>query len=726
MATVVRDVIDDTRVVLRTLKRAPGFVTIAVVVLALGFGVTGAVFSTVNGWLAVDKAIPNAEHLVSVSPRETGVASPGAYFRELSYTRLFERRLRTITGLFATLPAHVVLSFNDLSVNARMESVTGAYFRSVGVAPLVGRTLGPDDDRPGNGLPVVLGEGAWRRLFAADPGVIGRPIRVSGLLGTIVGVMPASVHGFTVPTNTIVDVWTPMAAARSLLVHSDQALQAQVFGRLVEGASFRQAEAELRVAGVGFDPDSPRLGASLFPVERGVMPARVLLGLRVAGSGLVALSSLVLLIACANLANLLLARSAARSSEVAIRMALGASPSRIVRLQLLETGCITAVGGAAGFVLVIWASRVVGEFTLPMSGGGVAAGRLLVDAWLLVFFFVLVASASVAIGVLPAMRAVRIDPGQVLAWSGSRGHATGRFERNRTLLVASQVAASTVLLVVAGLFVQSARHASRYDVAFDASHLVIGHLNFSGQPWDEREGLARQDRLLTVARSMAGVRAAVVTTALPAGGGGELAAIEAEDSDLGKGEYGPPCRCVSASPGLFNVLGPLPVRGRDFLNADRKGERGVAVVNDTAASLLWPGRNPIGRRLRIRKGDPLEVVGVVADTDHTAQDPPDRVLRLLADGAALRAVLRARGLGHLLLGFSVASVGFHPGARNARRGDVRRQHGRGAPQPGRNDVALSRSGSGDPRRDWSHHRRRGAVRRHGLRRWPSSVRVRRA
>jgi predicted permease len=624
VGTIARDAIDDIPVALRTMRRSPGLVVTAVIVLASGSAITGAVFSTVNGWLSAGAAIPHAERLVVVAPTHDGVANPTGYFKQASYARLFELRLHTVRDLFATMPVPAIVSVDGTSVSVRMEAVTGAYFVAVDVPPLLGRALRPDDDRAGSGVSVVLGELAWRRFLAADAGVIGRPIRLSGLLCTIVGVMPATVRGFSVPSTTVVDVWAPMAAVRPLAAGSDGLVSAQVFGRLAEGVSFRQAAAEMGVAGSRFDPDDAALGAVLLPVERGVMPERVRFGLRSIGTGLVALSSLVLLIACANLANLLLARSASRSSEVAVRMALGASPSRILRLQLVETGCLTALGGAAGFALVTWTSRLVGRFTFLTSRGSTGTAILLVDGWVLAYFFALIAVAAVAIGILPAMRAIRMDPAQVLASSGARGRATGRFERKRTLLVASQVAASTVLLIVAGLFVRSAMHAAHYDVAFETNHLAMGSFDFGALGWDEQRGRQQQETLLAVARSIPGIRNAALSTGLPAGGGGNLVSIEAEEADLGTREFGPPCRCLSVSPEFFDVVGSRRLRGREFAPADSGAGRGVVIVNEVAASRLWPGRDPIGRRLRIRKGHALDVVGLVAETDRTADDIVER------------------------------------------------------------------------------------------------------
>ena len=652
--------IEDFALAFRTLRRSPGFALISVIILALGFAITGAVFSTVNGLLSGRAVVPHAERLVYVSLTENGAVAADRLFKEVAYTRLFERRLRTVCDLFAVTPLHALLAVNNESVQVRVEAVTGSYFRAVGVAPLLGRPLHPDDERAGNGNPVVLGESAWRRLFGGDPGVVGHPVRLSGRLFTIVGVMPATVRGFSTPTLFTPDLWAPIASLRPLLAPKGQTVWGQVFGRLAAGASFRQAEAEIRLVGSRFGPDDAEAGLALLPIERGVTGRGYRLAMGSIGTGLVALSSLVLLIACANLANLLLARGASRSSEVAIRMALGASPSRILRLQFLETGSVTALGGAVGFAIVIWVSRLLGRFPIGDSLGIPITGALLVDVRVLAFFLVLIASASVAIGILPAMRTIRIDPVQILASSGSRGRTTGRFERMRTLLVASQVAASTVLLVVAALFVRSALHASHYDAAVDARHLAIGHFSLSALQWDEQRGRRLHEALLTAARTMPGTRGAALSTGLPAGGGGELVAIEADDWHLGNSQYGPPCRCLSVSPGFFDVVGPLHIRGRDFTTGDVASARKVVIVNEVAASRLWPGRDPIGRRLRIRKEDARNVIGVVPETERTAADTAERCYVFVPMEQRYRPqfVLAVRGTGAAgsLLGPLTASV----------------------------------------------------------------------
>jgi predicted permease len=453
--------------------------------------------------------------------------------------------------------------------------------------------------------------------------VIGRSIRIAGLYCTIVGVMPNTVRGFTSPTNSAVDIWAPMMGVRSVVAPGGKAVWGQVFGHLADGASFRQAEAELQVAGAHFDPDVVDLGATARRVEQGVAPARARLAIGAMSTALVALSALVLMIACANLGNLLLARSASRSAEFAIRTALGASPAQILRLQLLETTTLAAMGAAVGAALVTGLSRTIGRFTLYTDGGSVMTGTLLVNGWVIAYFFLVMAATAVAIGIAPAMRAIRLEPARVLASSGSRG-MSHRFERKRTVLVASQVAGSTVLLIVAALFLQSAFRASRYGATFDTQHVVMGSFDFGSAGWDERRGRTEQEALLTAARSRPETRNAALSTGLPASGDGEMVSIEPADRVFSDREYGPPCRCLSVSPGFLNVLGLSPLRGRDFDAADQDASRGTAIVNETAASQLWPGTDPIERRLRIRKGEALTVVGMVGDTDRTTQDVSDR------------------------------------------------------------------------------------------------------
>lgn len=606
--------------VFRGMRRSPAFVVTSVLLISIGCGLTGAVFATVRGWLSLDRAIPNADRLVVVAPVRDGTVRPTSYFRESSYQRLFETgRFRTVHHLFATQPERVVVSTGDASLTVRMEAIAGAYFEAIGVPPLLGRPLVVGEANDSGRVPVVLGEGAWRRLFQGDPNVVGRPVKLSDRPAIIVGVMPHRVRGFTVPTSTIVDLWAPVQGVR--WVDGPRTIPSgQVFGRLADGASVAEAQAEFGVAAIEFDPNEPGLAASILPVEYGVISARARLGLRLFGTALVALSSLVLLITCANLASILLARGASRASELAVRTALGATPGQILRVQLIETGAVAGLGALIGFAMITWASRLFGGFTLFQEGGSVGTGALVVDAWVAGYFLALAIGAGLAVGVLPALRAIRTDSAQVLASSGARGRTTGRFERLRTGLVASQVAATTVLLVVGGLFARSALRASDYEVLFDARRVALGSFNFGASDWTEQQGRVQQERLLAIARSIPGVEAASVSTGLPAGGGGELVDIETDEA--ARGDVA--CRALSISPDYFDVIGRSPRRGRRFTRNDGTVRPGVAIVSEAAASRLWPGRNAVGQRLRIRRGEPLEIVGILGEMDRTAVDAADR------------------------------------------------------------------------------------------------------
>jgi len=612
--------IDDISAVARTLRRSPVFAAAAVVILGLGFAVTGAVFSAVAGWLSFRAAVPNADHLVFVEPTDRGEPRPNGYFKESSYERLFELKLDTLRDLFATAPFPVVLSTNGLSTNVRMEAVAGQYFAAIGVPPLLGRTIqSPIDDVAGV-VPVVLAEGAWRRLFNEDRRVLGRTIRVSGLPGVVVGVMPAALRGFTSPTNTAVDLWAPVEAVRSVVAPNHRAFAAQVFGRLVDRDTLEQAQAELRIAASGFDPNAVDIGAIAVPVEEGVSPRRARLAIGAMSTALVAVSALVLVIAGANLANLLMARGAARSGEYAIRIALGASPSRILRLQLLETTSIALMGGAAGLAFVTWLSRFVGRFTLYTDGGSVMTGALLVNGWVIAYLFAAMSATAIAIGMAPALRAIRVDPSRALA--GARSGASVRSARTRTMFVASQIGGSTILLIVAAFVVKSAVRVATYDTAFDAQHIAMGSFDLSAL--DEPRARLAQEVLLASVRAMPDFRAAALSTGLPARGGGELVSVEAAEGRYGDRQFGPPCRSLSVSPEFLKVLGMTPLQGRDFDVLDNQPERRSVIVNQSAASRLWQGAGAVGKQLRIRKGEPLTVIGVISDTDRTTRDAADR------------------------------------------------------------------------------------------------------
>jgi predicted permease len=614
--------LSEIRQAIRAMWRTPGFLVVSAFSLAVGCGVTGAAFATVRGWFSFELVIPNAHRLVVVAPTRDGDVSATGMFREAAYNSLLEAgRFRTVGHLFATMPKQVVLSTSGEAVTVRMEAITGHYFSALGVAPLIGRTIGPGDESPGLSVPVVLGESAWRRLFQADSGIVGRPTRLSGLPATIVGVMPANVRGFSVPTSTAVDVWAPLQVVMPIVSPGDRkTVWGQVFGRLSDGATIADAEAEFAATARGFDSVDPLVGASVLPVERGVISARSRTGLSLVGSGMVILAALVLLISCANLANLLLARGASRSSEVAVQMALGARPALIVRRQLLESGSVALLGAILGFVAVRWAGHLLGRFTLFRDGGSVSTGVMVLDPWVGAFFVVLALVAALAVGVLPAMRVVRVDPAQVLASGGSRGRSTGRLERMHRVLVVSQTAGATVLLVLAALLVQSAQNASNYAVAFDARHILVGSFDFGATNWTEDLQRIRLREVLAAATAIPGVEAASASTGLPGGGGGELVDVEVE----GPNRHNVPCRKVSVSPGFFQVMGQELLGGRAFDESDAVTSRPVVIVNRVAAGRLWPGHDPLLQRMRLRRGEWLDVVGVVPDMDQTAVDFTDR------------------------------------------------------------------------------------------------------
>jgi predicted permease len=381
-----------------------------------------------------------------------------------------------------------------------------------------------------------------------------------------------------------------------------------------------EAATELQVAGMRLDLAKASKGLIALPVERGVMPGNSRLAIRTAGAGVVVLSSLVLLIACANLVNLLLARSVARMPETAIRIALGASPARILRLQFFETAIIAALGGMVGFVIVKRVAAVLGRFAISESWGVPVTATLLVDGRVVALFFLLCFAASVTLALVPALRATRLDPMGILASSGSRQTSTSRMARFRTVLVAGQVAVSTVLVVLAGLGARSALRSWHYDTAFETDQLLIGHVSASAERIDEQRGRTLQQEALTAARAIPGVRAAALATALPVAGGGDLVTLEAEGAPAASRSVA--CHCISVSTGFFEAIGPLAVRGRDFGVSDNAMARDVVIVNEVAAARLWPGREPNGARLRLSRNTPwLDVVGTVPETDLSAVDP---------------------------------------------------------------------------------------------------------
>jgi predicted permease len=617
MASVL---LQDLRTGARLLARNPGFTLIAILSLAIGIGANTAIFSVINALLLRPPAqVVDPERIVSLwtsdfSGPPYGVSSYPDYeiFREQS-------DVLSEMAAFGLEPANLLEA--DETVRLALERVSASYFGVLGLRPAEGRLLGSEGGDASSGV-VVISHALWQGRFGADPAVVGRTIRLNVGTLTVIGVAPEGFHGSV--RGVRVDAWVPLEAAA--LLGGDASFLTErgsrgllVLGRLRPGVSVEQAQARFAALASQLHAAHPDSWRDVN--DRGrritVLPeheSRVLPELRGAVIGFSALLltgvALVLLICCANVANLLLARAAGRAREIAIRLSLGAGRGRLVRQLMTESALLAALGGAGAILIAFGAAEVLLRLQTPIPI------PLLIDAdidWrVLGFTLALTLGAAVVFGLAPALQATRIATSAALK-EGSAALVGGRRLALRNVLITAQVTVSLVLLVGAGLFLRSLQHAITVDPGFDADNVVVASVDLETQGYSEARGRAFYTQLSERVAALPGVSGVTLARNVPLSGDGgrRLAVIQGYEPRQGEDmEFN------------FNVVGhdyfevmrvPL-VRGRGFTAADREGAPQVAVVNETFAARFWPGEDPLGKQLTFFSGaESVEIVGVARD-----------------------------------------------------------------------------------------------------------------
>ena len=588
---------NDLRYALRTLAKSPGFTAVAVVTLALGIGPNTAIFSLVYGVLLKPLPYPESDRLVGLAETYQGNRS------ELDVTYDEFRFLADHNPVFERLAVSTDVGFSvftgDIAERVNGLRVSKDFFATLGVRPALGRDFLAEEDQMGGASVAILSQGYWMRRFGGDPGVVGRAITLDGRPTTIVGVMPASFRWLSP-----VEVWSTMGqVARSI----GGGENLHFVGRLTPGASFDQAHARMQPVMAGFRQEfKPRLppdaGEQLFPLRQLVVgtvatPVWVLFGA----------IALVLLIACANLANLLLARAAARGRELAVRLALGASRARLVRQMLTESVLLALAGGAVGLILADGALRALlslrpDNLTPPTE--------IHLDHWALLFTGVTSLCVGIVFGLVPAWQATTADPQVGLKESTGRattGTGTGRL---RGALVVSESALSLVLLVGAGLLLRTVANLTRTDAGFDPRRVIAAEIWLTGSRYDSTAAMAAfYDRLRARLEASPGIRsAAVIEAGIPLVRGGNLAvAVD--------GAYPGPTNYRTVTPRYFETMAIPLRRGRDFVAGDVQTAEPVAIVSASFAE-RYLGGDGLGRMVTVggRSAAPRRVVGVVGDT----------------------------------------------------------------------------------------------------------------
>jgi putative ABC transport system permease protein len=616
--------IDDLRLAVRQLQRAPGFAAAAALTLALGIGANTAIFSILNDWL---RPLParDPDRIVVVAAALPGDET-GLRYR-FSYPALEDYR-REAAAVFSDVFGFD-LRIGGLTAAGRpapfiYHLVTGNFFSALGLTPAAGRLFAPGEgERPGAEPRIVLGHGCWLRRFGGDPAVVGRSVRLNGEPARIIGVAPAGFRGLI--EGAEMDGFVPLGAGRAHDPRRDQFFTDRsirpltMVARLQPGATIEQAQAAV-------DSVAARLAARHPDTERGatarVMPERLARPLPLPflmnllpliRTVLYALSGIVLLIACMNVANLLLVRATERERELAVRASLGAGRGRLMRLLLVESLLLACLGTAVGLVLGAWLrTGLVGAIDIG------ADVPLRLDApfdWRVFGYAAATALASaVFVGLLPALRASRPGITGLLHDGGRAGSAGVSRQRARSLLVVAQVAASLVLLVVAGLAVRSLLELQRIDPGFAPAGVLTGRLDTHHVGYDpaQSESFYRdlEDRLLGIP----GVESASLSFTVPLSYilGGYVAFPE---GDVASDTPRPAIGANTVTPAYFDTMRIPIVRGRAFDARDARDAPRVVIVNEALAARFWPARDPLGQRLVIPVigGLSWEVVGLAAN-----------------------------------------------------------------------------------------------------------------
>jgi predicted permease len=614
---------------LRGFRHNPTFTAVAIASLALGIGLNTAIFNLVSAVLLQPLPVRDPARLVSLFTSDR--INPG--WLNCSYPNYKDYRDRNtvFSGLALYTPIEATLTGDNEPGAVPGQIVSGNYFDVLGVKPILGRTFLPEEDRvPGAQAVVVISYAFWTRRFAANRNAVGAAISLNHRQYTVIGVAPQDFHG----ANALVgsDVWAPLMMYPQLYSMADwvgyrKALLFPVIGRLKDGVSQRQAEDNMKTLAAQlareYPADNRGRTVTLLPLTESVIQPNSRGGFVLVGGVTLAVSGLVLLIACANVANLLLVRAAGRSKEMALRLALGVGRWRLIRQLITESAMLSSAGSAGALVLARWGRNALWTFRPPWMLSGDAVVRF--DVRVLGFTALIAVLATLVFGLTPAWRAARTNLATELRERRSPWTRVGHRVNVRSLLVMVQVALSVVTLTGAGLFLRSLRNAQAVDPGFDAAHMATVALNLKTRGFTEAEGRQFYTRVLERAASLPGAAAATLAFNAPfTVYRARSLSIEGRETGAGPGAVAP---IDLVEPGYFQAMRIPLLRGRAFTDGDAQAAPRVAVVNESMARHFWSGADPVGARLRFfGENAPVEIVGVVRDITYTSPGDAPRLM----------------------------------------------------------------------------------------------------
>jgi predicted permease len=647
--------ITDLRFALRQLARSPGFTFVAILALALGIGANTAIFSVINSVFLRPLPYAEPDRLVQLRSTDTEhnlIRLPFSYPR---YLAVRERQEVFSDMAFGAFNGFTVTGRGDPQlVNGFLASAN--YLTLLGVQPALGRNFNAEEDARGGPQVVMISHQFWHQQFNSDPAVLGQPLTVDGQLHTIIGVLPAALSAF--PLNEV-GLWLPRPAEVSYLVPAqldNGAFAFTAIGRLKDGITLDRARQNLEVIAAAYRADHPKNvdAPSVIvadPVLEGLVGEQ-----QKTYTLLFAAVGCVLLIACANVANLMLARFSGRRKEIALRFALGANRAHVVRQLLVESLLVALAGGALGILFARWSLDGV------LAVGGELIPRALeiaIDPRALVFTLAASLATGLAIGLLPAMQASGVDVNDALKDS-ARGSSSAGHGRLRGGLLIGEISLSLVLLIAAGLLLTSFSRLQRVSAGFNPEGVLVGFLNIPQTRYPSGPALVTfYNQLFERLRNIPGVKSAALTDRVPLTGNQTPAPVAVAGRALPPMSERPVANRHLVTPHFFRTVGMPLLQGRDFNERDTPASPHVVIVNEAFVRLHFPGENPIGRTLVTGMAQmPSEIVGVVGDIRATNLDTPPApdyylpalqrpeaftsiMLRTEGDPAGMTATLRA-------------------------------------------------------------------------------------
>ena len=626
----------DIRFGLRSMLRSPSFTVICILSLALGIGANTTIFTVINAVLLHPLPVAEISRLVQLDTvdSKTMVTQARATKMGMSYANCedYQRQSQVFDGLSCNSGTALTWSGEAEPKQVAGQLVNANYFQVLGLTPAAGRFFLPDEDtKPGGNNVAILSYSLWTNKFGSDRNLIGRSVTFNATPFTVIGVAPKGFKGtFTIgPAD---QVWVPVSMYGQVLAgfvkdnfRDRRFLNTFTVARLKPGVSEGEAEASLKTIASQLALEYPKENAGRSVAVSPLADAAVGINQHdqfvLAGALMMGVVGLILLIACANLANLLLAKGARREREMSIRTAVGASRVRLIRQLLTESVVLSLSGGAAGLVLAFAGRRLLWAFRPPFIENDDL--DLALDSHVLLFTLGLALLTGIIFGLAPAIKASRADVSEALKAGGRGGSGTWTRGPLRSILIVSEVALALITLVGAGLFIRSMQNAQRTDFGFESKRLFVMAVDLGALHYDEAHGQQFYRDAIQRVNTSPMVQAAAVASNLPLGGGLERTVFP-EGKDETSGYRGTLTQLNDVSPGFFDTLRIPLKKGRSFTDLDKNQTTPVAVINEAMARHFWPDQDAIGKRFHFF-GDPklLEVVGIVGNTviNQVGEDP---------------------------------------------------------------------------------------------------------